>query len=234
LSVPPQPARVWLGLVDSFFSLLYDRLAWAYDTVSWLASLGRWRRWQTTVLPYLPARGRILDLACGPGHLPVSLWGKGYDAIGLDTSPGMVRLAQGRIRRHGCTIPVLQGQAESLPFAPESMDAIAITFPTGFVYDAQVIEQAWRVLRSGGRLVVATQASFTGRGPLPRFMEWLYRITGQRGPAPDLARSLASCDFVAWSETASVDGTIVTLVVASKTLPSGQDSRTEGVASPLA
>lgn len=213
----PQPGpRLRFHLVSLGFALLYDRMAWAYDAVSWLASLGRWRRWQVTVLPHLPTRGWVLDLACGPGHLSASLEAAGYHTVAFDVSTGMIRLARRRLRQPGDGAAIVQGHATALPFAPGSFKAIVCTFPTPFAHDPKVHQQLWRVLKPAGRLVVATQAGFTGRRPLTRFMEWLYRITGQRGPAPDLSQSLAAAGFVARRMVAHVDGTAVTLVVADK------------------
>ncbi len=37
--------KLWVGLIKFGFRLLYQEMAWTYDWVSWLVSLGEWRRW---------------------------------------------------------------------------------------------------------------------------------------------------------------------------------------------
>jgi len=41
-----------------------------------------------------PAGSRVLDLGCGNGTLTQELHGRGYDAMGLDSSPSLLRLAR--------------------------------------------------------------------------------------------------------------------------------------------
>ena len=48
----------------AFFYLLYQPMAWSYDFVAAVVSLGRWHEWVMTVLPYLPV-GKV----CGFSHL---------------------------------------------------------------------------------------------------------------------------------------------------------------------
>lgn len=209
---------LWRRIIAFGFRLLYNELAWTYDVVSWLVSRGLWRRWQLTALDYLPAGSRVLEVGFGPGHLLVALaQGGERPAYGLDVSPAMLRLARRRLGRHGLEARLVRGQAQLLPFAPDVFAAVLLTFPTPFVYDPAWIRGLARVLQAGGRLVVVEQAEFEGRGLANRFLEWLYGVTGQRGPAPDLPARLEEAGLAARRETVTVDGTTVALVVAKKT-----------------
>ncbi len=236
---------LWRRIVVLGFRLLYHELAWSYELVSWLVSRGLWHRWQRAALAYLPAEGRILEVGFGPGHLLVDLTrgaGGGHldtqagvgiqqpcagcQVFGLDLSPAMLRLARRRLARHALPVPLVQGRAEVLPFASGSFDAVVVTFPTPFVYDPAWIRDLIRVLRgvrpggdvsqAGGRLVVVEQAEFEGRSLVNRFLEWLYQVTGQRGPAPDLSIRLEEVGLVTWRETVPVNGTTVSLLVADR------------------
>lgn len=208
---------VWRRIVTLGFRLLYNELAWTYDLVSWLVSRGLWRRWQRTALAYLPAEGRFLEVGFGPGHLLVALARDGVRrAYGLDLSPAMLRLARRRLGRHGLEARLVRGRAQHLPFASGLFEAVILTFPTPFVYEPAWIRELARVLCDGGRLLVVEQAEFEGRGVVNRFLEWLYGVTGQRGPAPDLPARLEEAGLAARRETATVDGTTVGLVVAEK------------------
>lgn len=207
---------LWPRLIAFGFRLLYHELAWLYDPVSWVVSLGRWRRWQRSIWPYLPAAGRLLEVGFGPGHLLADLAEAGYEPVGLDLSPAMLRQARRNLRRRKTPIPLCRGRAQALPFAPHTFDAVVITFPTPFVYDPAWIAQLARVLKNGSRLIVVEMAQFTERKLHVRLVEWAFRITGQRGPALDLTGMLAAAGFRAQWEQVEVDGTVVSLVLAEQ------------------
>ena len=211
---PPWTQRAWRRVLAFGFRLLYNELAWLYDPVSWVTSLGRWRAWQRTALDRLPPGGRVLEVGSGPGHLLIDLARAGHTPTGMDLSRAMVRQARRRQRRQGTGGSLCRGHASALPFGPDTFDAIVVTFPTPYVYEAAWIHQARRVLRGGGRLVVVEMAAFRSRDVASRGLELLYSITGQRGPALDLVDLLDGAGFSAWREGADVRGTSVALVVA--------------------
>lgn len=209
-------AVVWWRLISLGFRLLYNELAWFYDPVSWIVSMGRWRRWQQTVWPYLPPAGRILEVGPGPGHLLRELSSAGYQPVGLELSPAMLRLVRRRFRRLNLAIPLCRGEASSLPVAPGAFDAVVATFPTGYVYDPDCLGEVARVLRPGGRLAIVQMAYFERQGLLSHPLTWLYQITGQSGPGPDLAHLLSQAGLTAWHEKVAVDGSVVGLVLAER------------------
>lgn len=154
-------------------------MAWSYDVVSWLASLGEWRAWQQAALPFVYGE-RVLEIAHGPGHMLLALAQAGYRVTGLDLSPAMGRITGRRLQRAGLPPALVRGRAQALPFATHTFDTVLSTFPTPFIVERATIRAIYRVLRPGGRLVVVPEGHLTGRGPLPRFINWLYLITGQR------------------------------------------------------
>jgi ubiquinone/menaquinone biosynthesis C-methylase UbiE len=209
-------AAVWWRLIALGFRLLYNELACFYDPVSWTVSMGRWRRWQQTVWTYLPPAGRILEVGPGPGHLLVDLLSAGYQPFGLELSLAMLRLVRQRFGRLSLAIPLCRGDAGSLPFAPGAFDAVVATFPTAYVYDPDYLGEVARVLRPGGRLVIVQMAYFERQGFLSHPLAWLYKITGQSGPGPDLAQLLSQAGLKAWHDTVAVDGSVVGLVLADR------------------
>lgn len=173
--------RGWWRLVGVGFHLLYNQLAWTYDAVSWVVSLGQWREWQRAALPFV--RGpRVLDLAHGPGHLLADMRRRGYVAVGLDLSPAMGWLA----RRHG-PAPTVRGRGQRLPFSAETFDTVVATFPAPFILEPDTLAAIERILSAEGVLVIVPGARLTGGGAVERVIEWLYAITGQRpdSAAPD-------------------------------------------------
>jgi len=191
--------RLWLKLVKWGFHLLYNQFAWTYDAVSWLVSLGNWRRWQRAVIPYL-AGERTLEMASGTGNLLIDLAEAGFRPCGLDLSPYMVRITRRKLRRRGLTVPLCRGRAQALPFADGVFDSVVSTFPAEFILQPTTLREVARVLRPGGRAVVIAEARLAGRGLLSRLIELLYTITGQRGPWPTMDTPLQEVGLTATEE----------------------------------
>jgi ubiquinone/menaquinone biosynthesis C-methylase UbiE len=206
----------WRRLVAFGFRLLYNELAWLYDPVSWLTSLGLWRTYQRIALDYLPAAGTVLEVGFGPGHLLTDLARRGYRPMGLDLSRAMLRQAQRRHRRQGLTIPLCRGRAGDLPFAAAAFDAIVSTFPTSYVYDLNALQEMERVLRPGGRLVVVEEFLLQQRDLAGRGLEQLYQLTGQRGPVPDLVARMNEAGLDAERLEVQAERSLVILAVARK------------------
>lgn len=223
--------RNWFRLVRFGFRLLYNEMAWTYDGVSWLVSLGQWRRWQSAAIPSLKG-SRILELAHGPGHMLIELNRRGFQVFGYDLSPYMSRLAKKNLRKAELSVPLARGDARALPFARGSFDSVLTTFPTEFVVDVSTLSSLHRVLKPGGRLVIVPQARLKGGGPVRRALEWLFAITGQRvEPADDswLARVwketeqlMLSAGFVIDIEQKQLEESEVTIIVASKSKKSNR------------
>ncbi|MBN1936711.1 MAG: class I SAM-dependent methyltransferase [Anaerolineae bacterium] len=183
-------SALWLRLIRLAFRLFYNPLAWTYDPVSWIVSQGHWRRWQRTALEELTGT-KVLDLAFGTGNMLVDLALAGFDMTGLDLSPTMGRIARHKLRRAGLPIPLVRGRAQQLPFPDAHFDAVLSTFPANFIFSGWTLSEVARVLKPGGRFVVVAMGLLKGRDGWSRFLEWLYRITAQRMPVPDLDELLA-------------------------------------------
>jgi SAM-dependent methyltransferase len=92
---------------------------------------------------------KILDVACGSGSLTAMAAASGALVEGVDFSPNMVAEAT---RRHP-TISFRVADAEALPFAANTFDAIVIGFGVHhFPFPVKALAEAHRVLRAGGRL----------------------------------------------------------------------------------
>jgi ubiquinone/menaquinone biosynthesis C-methylase UbiE len=161
-----------------FFKLLYHKLAWTYDWVAGIVSIGLWQGWVLAVLPYLTGPS-VLELGHGPGHLQVSLLAKGLFSTGLDASPQMGHIARRRLKRRGHPIRLLQARAQALPLDRGSYDQVVATFPTEYINDPITLKEAWRVLKQGGKLVVLPVAWITGQRWMERYASGLFRITNQ-------------------------------------------------------
>jgi ubiquinone/menaquinone biosynthesis C-methylase UbiE len=169
----------WLAVfLRLFFRLLYHEFAWSYDLVAWLVSLGRWKRWVFTSLPYLTGP-RILELGHGPGHLQAALADKGFCVAGLDASRQMGKQAYLRLQREKFQPRLVRARAPALPFAPQSFNQVVATFPTEYILQADTLANIQRLLSPGGVLVLIPFAWITGRSFLDSFAAWLFKVTGE-------------------------------------------------------
>ncbi len=106
---------------------------------------------------------RVLDIAAGTGAtlLPatrrVAETGR---VVGIDLAPGMVdRLRASIAANRLANAEALVGDAENLPFADESFDAVVCGFGLFFFPDpATALGEVRRVLRGAGRLAISTFA----------------------------------------------------------------------------
>lgn len=179
--------RLWWELVRFGFRLLYNEFAWTYDLVSWSVSLGHWRKWQRTAIPHLKSgpNDLILELAHGTGNLQIDMAEAGLRAFALDISPFMGRIAQRKLRRKGLQTRFVRGSGMNLPFSTGTFRAAVSTFPTEFIVRRDTLNEIYRVLQPGGVFVMIPNGMLTLANPLARFLEWLYQVTGQRGPWPN-------------------------------------------------
>jgi len=199
-------------LLRFFFSLLYHQFAFTYDLVAATVSLGRWKDWVLSVIPFLQG-DRVLEIGHGPGHLQRALLDRNLLAIGIDESAQMGRLAKHNLTRffplktsipneqlHAYTQSCLtRGIAQYLPFPNESFDSLVATFPSEYIFDPQTLIEAQRVLTGNGRLIILPGATIMGRGILDRAMALLFRITGET--PPNLAEILKERSKVSFAQT---------------------------------
>jgi demethylmenaquinone methyltransferase / 2-methoxy-6-polyprenyl-1,4-benzoquinol methylase len=135
---------------------LFAPLGPTYDRYARLLSLGqdpRWRRFLVSRLEVGPD-ARVLDVATGTGAVALELVRRyGCSVVGIDRSPEMLAVARPRIAADelGGNIELLEGRAETLPFADASFDALTVTYLLRYVDDpAATIRELARVVRPGG------------------------------------------------------------------------------------
>ncbi|NGN65830.1 class I SAM-dependent methyltransferase [Streptomyces sp. A7024] len=100
-------------------------------------------------------RGRVLEIGAGRGANFAAL-DRDVEWLGLEPSPRRCRFLAENARRHGHRAPPVQATAESIPLPAAAVDAVLATTVLCSVRDqAQVLAEIARVLRPGGRLVLA-------------------------------------------------------------------------------
>ena len=208
-------------ILRSFFHLLYHPFAWAYDLVSWTVSLGRWKDWGESVLPFIEGT-RVLELGHGPGHLQHSLLARGLLTVGLDESQQMGKLAKKRLLHSGYTqIRLVRGSAQSIPCATNAFDTLVATFPAEYIFDQQTLLEVRRTLKNGGRLIILPVAWITGKGVLDKLMAWLFRFTGQAPSDPilevteKLKEPFEKAGFVVETRQVEVKSSLLLILIAT-------------------
>lgn len=134
--------------------LAFERAGWGVSIAGYDDAFGVVSR--QTVGPTLDAANvragmRVLDVCCGPGMLAEGAVARGAQAVGLDFSD-VVQVA----RKLVPAAEFRQGDAQDLPFADNSFDAIVCGYGLMHVPDAEkVLQQMLRVVRPGGRIAVS-------------------------------------------------------------------------------
>ena len=147
------------ALVDGVFRNVARR----YDLMNDLMSLGLHRAWKDALVTAVnPPRNRpfaLLDVAGGTGDVAmrvVAAGGADTRATVCDINPDMLAVGRERAEARGLVdaLRFAEANAESLPFADRSFDAVTIAFGIRNVprIDAALAE-AFRVLKIGGRFL---------------------------------------------------------------------------------
>jgi demethylmenaquinone methyltransferase/2-methoxy-6-polyprenyl-1,4-benzoquinol methylase len=147
------------ALVDDVFSSVARR----YDLMNDLMSGGLHRAWKSAMVSALnpPRRGRpwrLVDVAGGTGDIAfrVAERSQGHaDITVADINPEMLAVGRARAEKRKLeNIAFVEANAEALPFDDSSFDAYTIAFGIRNVPRiAAALEQAFRVLRHGGRFL---------------------------------------------------------------------------------
>lgn len=121
--------------------------------------------------------GSVLDIGCGAGRNAVPLARMGWDVVGADLSPSMLKAAA---ERHGGQrLRLLRSAMDALPIRSRSIDFI-------------IAHGVWNLARSGHefRLAIAEAARVSGRGAA------LFVFTFSRHTLSDSAVPIAGESFV--------------------------------------
>jgi ArsR family transcriptional regulator len=104
--------------------------------------------------------GRLVDIGTGTGRM-IELFGRGASqAIGIDRSSEMLRLARVKLEAAGIPSSLRQGDMYALPLDDGSADSIIIHQVLHYAHSpAEAIVEAARVLAPGGRLLVVDFAA---------------------------------------------------------------------------
>ncbi len=153
------PKDYWAGLADKFHSadaagfspvLHPGAPAWfnlCIDRLQFCAML------RALALAEVAPPARILDVGCGTGRWLRRYSNLGFEAMGVDATPQMLRVA----RTRGTAAPVVAGEANRLPFRDGEFDAVSDVTVIQHIPAAlqpQALFEMTRVLKPGGRMIL--------------------------------------------------------------------------------
>ena len=103
--------------------------------------------------------GRLLDIGYGSGVFMPELARHADELFGIDPHP-MPTEVEGVLQEHGVHASLLTGSAEVLPYADGFFDCVVSVSAMEYVEDIEAAcVELRRVLKPGGRLVIATPGS---------------------------------------------------------------------------
>ena len=140
---------------------MFDKIAFRYDFLNRFLSAGidiRWRKKAIGELVSLQPK-KILDVATGTGDFAMTSYRilKPDEITGIDISEGMLEIGRKKIMKYGLQnrIRLLNGDSEAILFTDASFDAVTVAFGVrNFENLEKGLSEIYRVLRSGGKLVV--------------------------------------------------------------------------------
>jgi SAM-dependent methyltransferase len=126
----------------------------------------------------IAAGSRVLDIATGTGNLAIPLARAGCVVTGVDIAPNLLVQARERAAAEGLTIQFDEGDAEALPYADASFDAVVTMFGAMFAPRPEVVAaETARVLKPGGLLGMANwnPGGFSGK---------MFKVGSKHAPPP--------------------------------------------------
>lgn len=140
---------------------MFDAIAFRYDALNHLLSMGVDRSWRRKVVRRVHAAkpATILDLATGTGDLAIMLARECPQSAvtGIDLSEQMLAIGRQKVSQAGLAqcITLMQGDAENLPAEDNSFDAVTVAFGVRNFEDiARGVAEIHRVLHPGGIVCV--------------------------------------------------------------------------------
>ncbi|CAI8942700.1 class I SAM-dependent methyltransferase [Pseudomonas serboccidentalis] len=135
---------------------------------------------------------QVLDVAAGNGNATLAAARRGCQVTSTDYVAALLERGQDRARAEHLDVIFQVADAEALPFANESYDAVLSTFGVMFAPDqTTAAAELARVCRRGGRIGLA---NWTPEG----FVGQMFKVLGRHVPPPAVAQPPSNWGTEAW------------------------------------
>lgn len=152
--------RVPEGQKSRRVGAVFDSVAARYDVMNDLMSGGMHRLWKSFTIRQAALRPgmKVLDVAGGTADLARAMArrvGAGGQVWLTDINGSMLRIGRDRLLDDGAVQPVVQCDAERLPFPDAYFDRVTVAFGLrNMTHKDRALAEMRRVLKPGGRLLV--------------------------------------------------------------------------------
>ena len=104
----------------------------------------------------VPAGGRVLEVAPGPGYLSIELAKLGKcEVTGLDISESFVKIERQNAAEAGVKVDFNHGDATTMPFDDNRFDfAVCVAAFKNFTQPVRALNEFYRVLKPGGTALI--------------------------------------------------------------------------------
>lgn len=138
---------------------MFDSIAKRYDLLNSVLSLRIHKLWRKRAIKILRlSRPKsILDVATGTADFAINIQRAlpNSEITGIDISTAMLNIARQKLHRLKANMCLVQGDAENLPFADKTFQAITIGFGVRNFQDLrQGLNECYRVLANTGQIVI--------------------------------------------------------------------------------
>jgi len=131
----------------------------------------------------LTAGTRVLDVAAGNGMVSLAAARRWCEVVSTDYVASLLERGRARAQAEGLSIEFKEADAEALPFADSSFDAVVSTFGVMFTPNQEkAAAELLRVCKSGGQIGLT---NWTPEG----FIGQMFKTLGKYLPPPAAARS---------------------------------------------
>ncbi len=143
---------------------LFDRIAPTYDGLNHGLSLSIDRLWRKRAIRRMLPAEHVLDVAIGTADLAIEMLkrGKAEHITGIDLSDGMMAIGQQKVERFegsrgskGSRVEFVHANAQEMPFADNSFDAVTCAFGCRNFQDLDAgLQEMYRVLKPQHQIVI--------------------------------------------------------------------------------
>ena len=140
-----------------------------YDLAVTMTTLGQDQRLRKATVDqaWIKPGDHVLDVGCGTGEVALlaKTRAKAGKVYGIDPAPEMIAVARKKAARKKLTIDFRVGVIEALPFSDASIDVVTSSLMMHHLPEdlkARGLAEIYRVLRPGGRLLIADFMRPTG------------------------------------------------------------------------
>lgn len=161
-------------------ALMFNNIAYRYDFLNTLLSLGIHKGWRKKCITLLSAKKPqyLLDVATGTADFAInSMKLSPTKVVGIDISEGMMKFGREKIAKLNLQdkITLQYGDAETCDLPSNSMDAITVGFGVrNFQNLEKGLENMLRILKPGGQLCVL-EFSTPRKFPMKQFYKFHFK-----------------------------------------------------------